>query len=100
MDKQIRDSDFVVMVCTEIYYRRVMGEEQPGKGLGVRWEGHLIYQAIYNAESVNTKFIPVLFESGKYAHILLPSAGSDRHSRTEWDNLPLPDQRSLSRGRQ
>jgi TIR domain len=72
MDKQIRDSDFVVMVCTDTYYERVMGEEQPGKGLGVRWEGHLIYQAIYNAESMNTKFIPVLFESGKYAHIPAP----------------------------
>jgi len=49
MDKQIRDSDFVVMVCTETYYQRVMGEEQPGKGLGVRWEGHLIYGEIYRA---------------------------------------------------
>jgi WD40 repeat protein len=72
MDKHIRDSDFVVMVCTETHYERVMGEEEPGKGLGVRWEGHLIYQAIYNAESINTKFIPVLFESGKYAHIPAP----------------------------
>ena len=33
MDKQIRDSDFVVMVCIEAYYQRVMGEEQPGKGV-------------------------------------------------------------------
>ena len=72
MDKQIRDSDFVVMVCTETYYQRVMGEEQSGKGLGVRWEGHLIYQAIYSAESMNTKFLPVLFESGNYAHIPAP----------------------------
>ena len=72
MDKQIRDSDFVVMVCSETYYRRAMGEEDPGKGLGVRWEGHLIYQAIYIAESMNTKFIPVLFESGNYAHIPAP----------------------------
>jgi hypothetical protein len=72
MDKQIRDSDFVVMVCTETYYQRVMGEEEPEKGLGVRWEGHLIYQAIYRAESMNTTFIPVLFESGKYAHIPAP----------------------------
>jgi hypothetical protein len=63
MHKQIRDSDFVVMVCTETYYQRVMGDEKPGKGLGARWEGHLIYQGIYSA------FIPVLFESGNYAHI-------------------------------
>ena len=27
MDKQIRDSAFLVMVCTETYYQRVMGEE-------------------------------------------------------------------------
>jgi hypothetical protein len=72
MDKQIRDSHFVVMVCTETYYQRVMGEEEPGNGFGVRWEGHLIYQAIYSAESMNTKFIPVLFASGKYAHIPAP----------------------------
>jgi hypothetical protein len=72
MDKQIRDSDFVLMVCTETYYQRVMAGEGPGKGLGVRWEGQLIYQAIYRAESMNTMFIPVLFESGNYAHIPAP----------------------------
>ena len=33
MDKQIRDSDFVIMVCTETYYQRVMGDEEPGIGL-------------------------------------------------------------------
>jgi hypothetical protein len=69
MDKQIRDSDFVVMVCTETYYQRVMGEEQSGKGLGVRWEGHLIYGEIYRAGTMNTKFIPVLFGGGDRSHI-------------------------------
>jgi NB-ARC domain/TIR domain/APAF-1 helical domain/WD domain, G-beta repeat len=64
MEKQIRDSDFVVMVCTETYYRRVLGEEDPGRGRGVRWEGHLVYEAIYQADTRNTKFIPVLFEGG------------------------------------
>jgi hypothetical protein len=42
MEKQIRGSKFVLMACTEIYYRRVMDEEEPGKGRGVRWEGRLI----------------------------------------------------------
>ena len=27
MDRQIRDADFVLMICTPTYYRRVMGEE-------------------------------------------------------------------------
>ena len=40
MEKQIRNSDFVLIVCTETYYRRVLGEEDPGRGRGVRWEGH------------------------------------------------------------
>jgi TIR domain/NB-ARC domain len=69
MERQIRDSDFVVMVCTETYHQRVIGEEEPGKGLGVRWEGRLIYHAIYRAEMRNTKFIPVLFEAGDSSYI-------------------------------
>jgi WD40 repeat protein len=72
MDKQIRDSDFVLMVCTETYYQRAMGEDQPGKGRGVRWEGSLIYQYIYDADSINTKFIPVLFDSCSSSHIPAP----------------------------
>ena len=39
MDRRIRDADFVLTVCTETYYRRAMQDEQPGSGLGVRWEG-------------------------------------------------------------
>ncbi len=72
MDRHIRNSDFVIMICTETYYRRVMGEEEPGKGLGVKWEGKLIYQHIYKADAENTRFIPVLFESGKVEHIPMP----------------------------
>jgi tetratricopeptide (TPR) repeat protein len=68
-EKQIADADFVLMVCTETYRRRLMGEERPGTGLGVRWEGHLIYQHIYNPGAVNAKFIPVLLESGEVNHI-------------------------------
>ncbi len=54
------------MVCTETYYQRVMGEEESGKGLGVRWEGNLIYGEIYRAGTMNTKFIPrIILVSGK-----------------------------------
>lgn len=49
------------MVCTETYYKRVMGDEKdPDTGRGVKWEGGLIYQHLYNA-GANRKFIPVLF---------------------------------------
>ena len=79
MDKHIRSADFVLMVCTETYFRRVMGEEPPGKGLGVKWEGNLIYQHIYNADTTNTRFIPVLFEGGKIEHIPAPLQGATRY---------------------
>jgi TIR domain len=32
MEKQIRESDFVLMVCTETYYRRVLGQPDPDRG--------------------------------------------------------------------
>ena len=32
MDRKIRDAKFVLMVCTETYYKRVMGDEDTGKG--------------------------------------------------------------------
>jgi hypothetical protein len=69
MEKQIEASDFVLMVCTETYFRRVRDDEESGKGLGVRWEGGLIYRALYRGGRSNTKFIPVLFETGDSVHI-------------------------------
>jgi hypothetical protein len=53
MERCIRDADFVLVVCTETYYRRVVGDEEPGKRRGVRWEGGLIYQDIYDAYAEN-----------------------------------------------
>ncbi len=72
MDRQIRAADFVLMICTSTYYRRVMGEEEPGKGHGVQWESTLIYQYIYNAGTANTRFIPVLLEGANASAIPIP----------------------------
>jgi hypothetical protein len=69
MERQIRNSKFVLMICTETYHQRVVDEEESGKGLGVRWEGRLIYQALYREGRNNTKFIPVLFDAGDSSHI-------------------------------
>jgi len=63
MEKNIKDAEFVLMVCTQTYYNRVTGKEKTGKGLGIKWEGKLIYKYIYYADSINDKFIPVLFDT-------------------------------------
>jgi hypothetical protein len=75
MDQQIKEADFVLLVCTETYLRRVERREQPGKGHGVLWEGNLIYQHLYNAGTTNAKFIPVLLDSANPSYIPLPLQG-------------------------
>ncbi|MDF7819855.1 toll/interleukin-1 receptor domain-containing protein [Runella sp. MFBS21] len=74
MDKNIKKSDFVLVVCTEVYYNRVMGDDE--KGLGIKWESTLIYQQLYNAGANNTKLIPVIFNDGKFEYIPEPLQGS------------------------
>jgi hypothetical protein len=66
---QIEEARFVLIVCTETYHRRVRGKEAPGKGLGARWEGAILTQALYESEAASDKFIPVLFSSTDSAHI-------------------------------
>ena len=65
MERWIREADWVLMVCTETYLRRVEGRENPGAGHGVRWEGHLSYQHLYDAGTLNTKFIPGVGEAAE-----------------------------------
>jgi hypothetical protein len=60
MLKQIEASTFVLVVCTEQYYRRFCGHEEIGTGRGVTWEGGIILQEIYDAQARNSKFIPVV----------------------------------------
>ncbi|WP_255288664.1 SEFIR domain-containing protein [Bacillus cereus] len=90
MDRQVRKADFVIMVCTPTYFKRVMGEEEKGKGLGGIWEGNLIYQHLYNDGGINTKFIPVLFNDGSYQDIPTPLQGATHYyvdNQEEFDKL-------------
>jgi tetratricopeptide (TPR) repeat protein len=75
MDKQLRDADLVIIICTETYYSRVMDEEKTGKGKGVKWESTLTYQYIYDDDSKNTRFIPVIFNHTNSRYIPTPLKG-------------------------
>lgn len=79
MDRKLRDAEYVLLVCTERYYKRVIGDDVPGTGLGVRWEGHLVYQYFYDDGTLNTRFIPVLFDELDAPYIPKPFAGSTRY---------------------
>lgn len=66
---QLDEAAFVLLVCTETYYRRFRGHEQSGKGKGADFEGTLITQAIYDAYSRTVKFVPILLEPSDEQYI-------------------------------
>ena len=84
MDRQIENSDFILVVCTETYHRRVAGKEERDKGQGVKWESTLAFQDIYDEGAENTRFIPILFELGDVEYIPKPLKGTTYyHVNTE-----------------
>lgn len=90
MDKQIREADFVLLICTENYYNRMIGEAASGTGLGVRWEGNSIYNHIYQDGTINSKFIAVLFEDSMVKYIPDPLQGFNHYrinTQTGYDSL-------------
>jgi SEFIR domain/Sel1 repeat/Effector-associated domain 1 len=56
-------AEFVLLICTETFYRRFRGHDVPGTGRGVDWEGQLITMEIYLAQNRTAKFVPVIFTS-------------------------------------
>src|SRR5438874_7796198 len=65
----------VLCVCTDTYYRRFRGQEVPGKGKGVDWEGALVTQALYDSRSRTNEFVPVLFARSDESYIPEPLRG-------------------------
>jgi SEFIR domain-containing protein len=66
---RLDEAGYVLVVCTETYYRRFRGHEAPGRGKGADWEGALITQEIYDAKSRTVKFVPVLLAAGQKSFI-------------------------------
>lgn len=69
MNNCINEADFVLMICTETYYNRVMGKEKKGIGLGGKFEGKLIYTKVYKDDSGNSKYLPVLIDNNHHKFI-------------------------------
>jgi tetratricopeptide (TPR) repeat protein len=63
--EQLEQADYILVVCTAAYNRRVTGEEQKA----VAWEKQLLEDAIYQTVAHNSKAIPVLFSPEDKPHI-------------------------------
>ena len=61
MTQQIQDADFILVVCTETYAERFAGKGATSIGQGVKWEGAIINQNLYEAAQKNAQFLPVIF---------------------------------------
>jgi hypothetical protein len=73
-EKQILDAIYVLVVCTPEYRRRFDRVEPAGSDHGVKWEGAIITQVIYN-DGRNRKFIPVVFADSDAKSIPLVMQG-------------------------
>jgi hypothetical protein len=63
-ETQVRESDFVLVICTQTYYRRFHGEEDSGTGAGSTFEGELITHLLQARKTPSEKptFVPVIFD--------------------------------------
>jgi tetratricopeptide (TPR) repeat protein len=89
MLNQVEAADFVLVICTETYNLRFSGKAEAGKGLGVKWEGAIITQELYDAEANNTRFVPVVFSAADIAHIPIPLRGATHYDlgKSDYDSL-------------
>ena len=85
MERNLDAAQFVLMVCTETYRRRVRGEEEPGQGTGVRWEGSLICNRIAYGEPGGIRFIPILLPGAEPTHIPEPVRGHNHYRLAIFD---------------
>lgn len=60
MEKNISTSSYVLVVCTKGYLDKLY-QKNTTIGKGVKWEGAIINQEIYDNEGKNRRFIPVFF---------------------------------------
>ncbi len=80
MEDNLDAAQFVLMVCTETYLRRVMDREKPGTGRGVLWEANLIYNELYAHGPLGDRFIPISFEDAWQNFIPKPIQGHTRYT--------------------
>jgi hypothetical protein len=62
MRRQIRESDFVLCVCSTAYLERFENDKASTKGRGARFEGSIITNEVYQQSCQDNKFVPVLFD--------------------------------------
>jgi hypothetical protein len=76
-EEQLRPdhSEFVLVVCTEMYLNRIEGRVPADEGRGVFWEGSVIYSYLYD-QKTDARFIPIVFDRSAEGYIPRPLKGA------------------------
>ncbi len=71
MERQIEQRDFTLMVCTEAYHRRFMGDDEALRNwaAGVVWEARILRNLLYEDAARHGRIVPVLFEPSDSAFV-------------------------------
>ena len=72
MMRQVQEADYVLVVCSPLFYERANDFSGKSEGGGVKWETNLILQQLYNLNTQNDKFIPIVFNRSSLDSIPLP----------------------------
>lgn len=86
-ENNINNADYVVVIGSKGYYDKIYGNIEQGKGRGVKWEGNIIYQKLYMSDSVNTKFVPVIFDEKDLRYVPTPLQGSTYYNLSDNDGF-------------
>ena len=83
MEEQIRTSDYVIVVCDEVFYEKFYKTHSRG----VTWEVRIIYQMLYHGNVDESKFIPAIWKDGDEQYIPLPLQGNSYYVISDDDGF-------------
>ncbi len=89
METELGKSSYVLVICSKGYFDKLQPGSKPG-GKGVKWEGAIITQEIYDLEGRNRRFIPILFgeENREYVpRMLKPFTHYDVFQQAGYERL-------------
>jgi SEFIR domain len=89
MLNEVEAADLVLLVCSEPYDRRFRGREEAGKGKGAIWEGGVIIQELYDAQGLNSKFIPIVLTADDSRFIPSPLRSATHYRLITADDYDL-----------
>jgi hypothetical protein len=82
MRRRLKEAEYVLLVCSESYYRRFHGDEKVGKGKGATREGAMIDLDLYEERGETLKYVAVLLAQTDEAFIPDPLRGHTHYLLT------------------